>query len=625
MIKLTHFNLQRGNKLLFEHASLTIYPGHKIGIVGANGCGKSSLFALLHQEIEVDTGTCDIPKDWVIAHVAQETPALDQSALDYVLDGDRELRDIESHLAIEMNGDKIAQLHARLESIEGYTASVRAAQLLHGIGFQQKQIQLPVKSFSGGWRMRLNLAQALMCRSDLLLLDEPTNHLDLDAIIWLEQWLQGYQGTLLMISHDRDFLDNVATEIVQVENQKLNSYSGNYSAFEKIRAEKLAQQQTQHEKQQREISHLQQYVDRFRYKASKAKQAQSRLKAIGKMDIIAAVHASSRFRFQFKPVEKVSNPLLSIKDVVLGYHNAPILNNINLSIAPGDRIGLLGPNGAGKSTLIKYLATALTSIQGERVDGHHLKIAYFAQHQIDHLDSSASPMLHLQRLDHSASDQVLRNFLGSFAFHNDQIFETIHHFSGGEKSRLALALLVWQQPNLILLDEPTNHLDMDMRDALTLALQGFEGAMIIVSHDRHLLRSSVDQFYLVANQHIEPYAGDLQDYKTWLIDHRRLQQEGKANKVKQKVDLKQKRRQTAAEREVLKPLKKKIEQLERNIAKLTEKLKNIEHTLADEIMYMPESKDQLQDVLKAQASTKTELEQTEVAWLDASEQLSQTS
>ena len=629
MIKLTNLDLQLGSKTLFAQTNLTVFPKHRIGVIGANGCGKSSLFKLLRKKIEHDSGEFSIPSSWTISHLAQETPALDQSAVEYVLDGDQEYRQIETQLATEEDGNKIAALYTDFGNIDGYTASIRAAQLLHGLGFKQNQINLPVKEFSGGWRMRLNLAQALMCRSDLLLLDEPTNHLDLDAIIWLEQWLKSYQGTLVLISHDRDFLDNVVTEIAHIENQSITLYTGNYETFEKTRAEKLALQQAQHVKQQKQIDHMQKLVDKFRYKASKAKQAQSRIKAMEKMEVIAAVHANSPFSFQFKAINKVSDPLLSVKHVELGYPKKQILNEVNLSISPGDRIGLLGPNGAGKSTFIKYLANQLTSQAGEKTDGHHLKVAYFAQHQLDVLDDQASPLLHFQRLDNKASEQVLRNFLGGFAFHNDQIFDPIAHFSGGEKSRLALALLVWQQPNLLLLDEPTNHLDIEMRESLNLALQNFEGAMVIVSHDRHLLRSCVDQFYLVANQQLQPYDGNLNDYKTWLTEHRKASLKTESISEKQinpprtnsKKETQEQKREAALNREKQQPLKKRIQSLEKNIAQLTGQAKQIEQTLCDEALYLSENKEQLKQLLKKQTDTQSQLDHAEIEWLQSNEDL----
>ncbi|MCG6936421.1 MAG: ATP-binding cassette domain-containing protein, partial [Proteobacteria bacterium] len=500
MLTFSNLALRRGPRLLFEQASFTIHTGNKVGLTGANGTGKSSLFSLILGTLQADEGSVDLPPRTVIAHVAQETPAVDQAAIDYVLDGDRELRQLQArlHTAEQDNqGEQQAHLHESLANIDAYTAPSRAARLLSGLGFSTDQHQLPVNHFSGGWRMRLNLAQALMCRSDLLLLDEPTNHLDLDAVLWLEEWLLRYPGTLLLISHDRDFLDRSVDHIAHIEQQQLNLYSGNYSAFETQRAAQLTQQQAAYIKQQEEIAHMQAFVDRFRAKATKAKQAQSRLKALERMTQIAPAHVDSPFHFQFPAPDKLPRPLLSLDTIEFGYTEAPLLERVSFSLNPGDRIGLLGPNGAGKSTLIKILAGELAPRTGTREPAKHLRLGYFAQHQLEQLHPEESALTHLRRLDPQASEQHLRNYLGGFDFQGDRVTEPVAPFSGGEKARLVLALLVYQKPNLLLLDEPTNHLDLEMRLALSTALQDFEGAMVIVSHDRHLLRTVTDQFYLV--------------------------------------------------------------------------------------------------------------------------------
>ncbi|HEX4858358.1 MAG TPA: ATP-binding cassette domain-containing protein, partial [Usitatibacteraceae bacterium] len=497
MIRLTNLTLARGPKALLEGANLTLFPGQKVGLIGPNGCGKSSLFALLRGELHQDAGDAELPAKWVMAHVAQETPASTATALDYALDGDRELRALEADLASAESepmdapghGERIAELHAHFGHIGGYTARARAAAMLAGLGFTEPQQSRPVAEFSGGWRMRLNLAQALMCRSDLLLLDEPTNHLDLDAVMWLEDWLKSYPGLMLLITHDRDFLDAVATRIVHVDNRKLNDYAGNYSAFERIRAEQLAAQQAAYVKQQRQVAHLKSYVERFRAKATKARQAQSRIKTLERMELIAAAHVDSPFEFHFRDPAAKPRQLLHLKEAALGYGATTILDPVEWRLFYGDRIGLLGPNGAGKSTLVKTLAGELALQRGGRYEGQGLKIGYFAQHQLEILRPGESALWHLKKLDPLVREQEFRDFLGGFDFRGDRVMEPIGPFSGGEKARLALALIVWQKPNLLLLDEPTNHLDIDMREALAEALQEFDGTLVVVAHDRHLLKA----------------------------------------------------------------------------------------------------------------------------------------
>ena len=521
MIELQSIALQRGNKILLQDASLRIHTGEKTALVGANGSGKTSLFLLLQSRLQIDRGHIAIPAQWRIAHMAQEVAAGERSALDYVLDGDSELRRIEHELAVATDDDRLAHLYAELDAIDGYQAGRRAEQLLLGLGFPPDKWQASVSSFSGGWRIRLNLAQALMCPSDLLLLDEPTNHLDLDASLWLEQWLARYRGTLVLISHDRDFIDNTCEQIVHIENATLTRYRGNYSAFERQRAERLAQQQIAFEKQQERIAHVQSFIDRFRAKATKAKQAQSRIKELERMEMLVPAHVDSPFDFAFPKPDRFSDPLLNLSQATLGYTDKPLLQNINLSIHPGSRIGLLGANGAGKSTLLKSLAGALPLLSGERVTGEHLKLGYFTQHQLEALDLDASPALHIQRMSPQAREQEIRDFLGGFNFRGETALAPIRHSSGGEKARLALALIVWQKPNLLLLDEPTNHLDLEMCHALTVALQEFEGAVVVVSHDRHLLRNTVEELMLVSDGRVREFDGDLQDYSNWLLSEAR--------------------------------------------------------------------------------------------------------
>ncbi len=629
MLNFNDISLHRGEKQLFEHLTLTIFAGQKVGVTGANGCGKSSLFALIRGQLSADQGEFLMPDNLVIAHVAQEIPAGCQSALDYVLDGDRELREIEQALAVAQEahqGERLAESYARLESIDGYTAPARAGRLLHGLGFTNGQESLPVEHFSGGWRMRLNLAQALMCRSDLLLLDEPTNHLDLDAVLWLEEWLRRYPGTLLLISHDRDFLDGLCDHIVHFEQQKGTLYRGNYSAFEVLRAQALANQQANYEKQQREIAHIRHYVDRFRAQATKARQAQSRLKSLEHMTLIAPAHVDSPFHFQFRAPVKLPTQLLKLEQVNVGYAETPILKNINLQILPGDRIGLLGANGAGKSTLIKTLAGSQAQQSGELQKARDLHIGYFAQHQLEQLDNNASPLLHLQRIDKQTSEQELRDYLGGFAFHGDQALQSIKNFSGGEKARLSLALLIYQRPNLLLLDEPTNHLDLEMRHALTLALQDYQGALIIVSHDRHLLRSVTDQWLLVDDGRVQEFDGDLEQYRQWLLDRdKSTNAEKPASEEAQHsaAARKQKRQEEADKRKQSQPLRQQLQKVEKELARVQTQLSELEQQLAQPEIYETANKDKLKKLLLEKSNHDKRAQELEEEWLTVSEQLEQ--
>ena len=632
MLKIDALTLRRGPEPLLTNANALIYLGQRVAIVGANGAGKTSLFKLILGELSADAGSCEVPGKSRVAHMAQEVSSVERSARDYVIDGHKVLRDIEARLRVADEAhdhDGMARYHGQLEDIGAYDVVVTAEKLLHGLGFKQSDMTRPVSDFSGGWRIRLNLAQALMCPSDLLLLDEPTNHLDLDAMLWLESWLKQYTGTVLFISHDRDFIDAVSTHILHFEHQQLHQYTGTYSGFELQRAQKLAQQQAQHEKQQQRIGEIQSFVNRFKAKATKAKQAQSRMKELARMELIAPAHVDSPFNFRFPAADKISNPLLNLNKAALGYATAPIIADFSTSIMPGTRVGLLGPNGAGKSTLVKSLVGDLALVSGFRVGGEHLKIGYFAQHQLESLDLGASPFLHLQRITPKASDQDIRNFLGGFDFRGDDALQSIGRFSGGEKARLALAIIAWQSPNLLLLDEPTNHLDLEMRHALTLALQAFEGAIVVVSHDRHLLKNTVDNFWLVANGKVEEFKGDLSDYERWLKDYQRDTQQSSPQPDGQKKpspalsseDKKERKRIAAAKRQRLSPLKKALQKAEKDMANHHEKLEKLEVSLAESELYFAENKDKLKLLLAEQSEARQALEASELLWFELSEQI----
>ncbi|NWN92797.1 ATP-binding cassette domain-containing protein [Marinobacter adhaerens] len=648
MLTITDLSLQRGGDWLLDAVNLTVQPGQRMAIVGANGAGKSSLFQLLLGQLSPEQGSVSLPGGCRIAHMAQEIKATEQSARDFVLDGDTDLRRLEQELAqAEARGDDnaIAHIHGELDVHEAWSAARRAESLLRGLGFQDGDADRPVSAFSGGWRIRLNLAQALMRPSDLLLLDEPTNHLDLDACLWLENWLRRYEGTLLFISHDRDFMDRVATHVVHFDRCKLDLYTGNYSAFEVQRSERLAQQQAGFERQQARIAEIQRFIDRFKAKATKARQAQSRVKSLERMEKIAPAHIDSPFSFEFPVADKVSNPLLSIRHGQAGHGEQVILDNINLTLLPGSRIGLLGPNGAGKSTLMDALlgdgesGAASTLISGERVCGEHLAIGYFAQHQLESLDLDASPFLHLQRLSPAASEQSIRNFLGGFDFRGDDALDRIRSFSGGEKARVALAVIAWQRPNLLLLDEPTNHLDLEMRQALTMALQNFEGAIVVVSHDRHLLRNTVDEFWLVNDGSVTEYQGDLEDYERWLADRRKDETEAPRRQTadarsttdsaskspadtsvgESADDRKARKRAEAALRKKLSPYRKRQALLEKQMESLNETLSSLESELSVPELYEDGEKDRLKELLSKQSSANAELEDVEAEWLEVSE------
>lgn len=636
MLQAINLGIRRGVKLLFADTSFQIHPGQKVGLTGANGTGKSSLFALILKQLQADSGDCIYPDNWVIAHVAQEIPDGNQSAINFVLDGDIELRQIQQLIEKAENdndGIRMGTLHTQLDNIDGYSANTRASQLLAGLGFSQSDESRSINEFSGGWRMRLNLGKALMCRSDLLLLDEPTNHLDLDTIIWLESWLTAYRGTLMLISHDRDFLNNICTHIAHLEQQKIQLYTGNYSAFERIRAERLAAQQSAYDKQQRNIAHIESYISRFRAQATKAKQAQSRLKALERMQTIAPAHVDSPFHFSLFEPEKVPNSLLLMEHVDAGYESTCILKNINFQLLPGDRIGLLGPNGAGKSTFIKVLANHLEIQNGEYHLAKETKIGYFAQHQLEQLHDEHSPIEHLQQIDAVLSKRTreadLRNFLGRFGFSNDMALSKIQHFSGGEKSRLVLAMLIYQRPNLLLLDEPTNHLDLEMREALAEALQEFSGAMVIVSHDRHLLNSTCDQLLLVSQQTVSEFPLSLDEYPKWLNEHNATRANStissNSNIDNQGFTNKERKRVEAEQRKKTLPLRKKIRQLEDQMHKISEKLIEINKQLSSSDIYAEQNKTNLQQLLLEKSDLDKTHEIIELDWLDTSEKLEEAS
>lgn len=647
MIQLQDFAIRRGGRLLFEKASMQLHPGWKIGLTGVNGAGKSTLFAALLGDISGDMGSMTRPATWTVAHMAQEVETQETAAIDFVLSGDEEWWEINQKLEHEsdhIDFNELATLHGRFGEIDGYSTAAKAAQMMAGLGFSESQIRLPVSSFSGGWRMRLNLAKTLMSRSDLLLLDEPTNHLDLDAILWLEDWLIAYEGTLVLISHDRDFLDAITDHIIHIENAQVTLYTGNYSTFEQTRGERLAQQQQAFEKQEATKAHLQKYIDRFKAQATKARQAQSRIKQLERMQTLAPAHVDTPFTFSFREPTRMSSPLLRLDNVDTGYGDKKIIGNINLQITPDSRIGLLGMNGAGKSTLIKTLTGDLEPLAGQRIASELLNIGYFAQHQMDALDADASPMLQLQRLaGKSIHDATLRAFLGSFGFSGERMDTLSAGFSGGERARLALALIVWQKPNVLILDEPTNHLDLDMRLALTMALQDFEGAVVLVSHERQLIASVCDELLLVHDGHSQDFDGDLNDYAVWLRQAR-IEMEQKQRQLKQQqsqqktaevakkpepvkavvtpvsvavttpaqpVDKEQARKEAARRREATRPLRAKIEKLEKQQATAQQRLSDIEKQLGDEQLYLAENKKKLLELMDNQTTLKAELESAE--------------
>jgi ATP-binding cassette, subfamily F, member 3 len=624
MIFLRDVALRRGARLLFERATASFFRGQKVGVTGANGSGKSSLFALLRGELHADAGDVELQPGLVVGEVLQDLPSGERRAIDYVLDGDAELRALESQLAeagAANEGRRIGELHDHLSRIEGYSANARAARLMHGLGFALEDQARPIDAFSGGWRVRLNLARALMSRSDLLLLDEPTNHLDLDAIVWLEQWLRQYPGTLLLISHDRDFLDNTVDTICHIAGGALRSYAGNYSAFERQRAAELSLQQAAAEKQQREIARMHAFIDRFRAKATKARQAQSRLKALARMDQIAPAHVDAPFEFAFREADAHPDPVLTLDDVAAGYDGHAVLQGVKLTLRAGSRVGLLGRNGAGKSTLVKLIAGALPPLSGVRIEGRGMAIGYFAQLQLDQLRPDESSLAHLARIDPAAREQALRDFLGGFDFRGDQVLAPVAPFSGGEKSRLALAMIAWQRPNLLLLDEPTNHLDIEMRHALTRALQDYQGAMVLVSHDRSLLRATCDELFLVEGGSVSEFAGDLDDYTRHLAA-REPAAPAAAGATPSRRDQRRQEAQARNQSSALRrPIENRLKALEREMEELAAARDRLEKRLAAPDMYADSRKEDLKGILLEQAQVAQRLEQAEERWLELTAEL----
>ena len=612
MLSFNNLELVLGGKTLFDDVSLTIHHHQKVGLIGANGTGKTSLFKVIKKEIEVDQSSVSYPNDLRISYLAQEVPASDEIALQYVLSGDYRLLEIQHEIELAEKEEKfeiLAELYETYSALDGYSANSKAEQLMVGLGFKSEDFNKPLKDFSGGWRVRLNLAKTLMQPSDLMLLDEPTNHLDLDAILWLSNWIKSFPGALILISHDRDFLDDCVSFIAHLYHQSIELYSGNFTQFEILRAAKLAEIQSNYVKQQKEVAHMQSFINRFKAKATKARQAQSRVKALEKMELIAPAHIDSPFNFTISETEKISNPLISLSDSSLGY-NTPILSMVNLSIAPGDRIGLLGPNGAGKSTLIKSIVGSISLIDGQREAGTNFKVGYFSQHQVDDLDLSISAFTHIQRLDETKTEKQIRTYLGGFNFKGDKVKDPIHLFSGGEKARLAFAIISYQKPNILLMDEPTNHLDMEMRHALTIALQTFRGAILLISHDRHLLNSSVDHFYLVDNGRVDIFNGDLNDYKNYILDIKSSDIKETKKKVKSSKDNKE------DNSKLIKSLNIEISKLEKRLLRLNTKLDEANLKLADPDLYKDDSSDNLQDLIRNQLELSNEVELADQEWMD---------
>jgi ATP-binding cassette subfamily F protein 3 len=623
VLRIGNVTLRRGVKVVLEDASMNVHPGQKLGLVGPNGSGKSSLLALVRGELHADAGGVAMPPRWVLAHVAQETPALERPALEFVIDGDAELRELEAAIAAaearHEAGERIAELHARFEEIGGYRSRSRAQTLLAGLGFREEDHERAVARFSGGWRMRLNLARALMCRSDLLLLDEPTNHLDLDAVLWLEDWLQDFPGAVVLVTHDREFLDAVAGTIVHLDDRRLVAYTGNYSAFEQQRAARLAQQQAAHEKQQRTVAHLEAFVTRFRAKATKARQAQSRLRALEKLERIAAAHVDTPFSFRFRAPAEKPRQLFRLEEAAAGYDGKPVLSGIEWSVLPGDAIGLLGPNGAGKSTLLKAITGELPLVAGSVHRAQGLRVGYFAQHQVDQLRSGESALAHLARLAPEEREQSLRDYLGGFDFRGDQVLQPVATLSGGEKARLALALIVWQRPNLLLLDEPTNHLDIDMREALAEALVDFEGALVVVAHDRHLLASCTDQWLLVADGGVRPFEGTLDDYRDWARRYHARAGMGEAQAPAPAVSRREARRAEAEQRQresaARRPFEERIAAIEAELEALRGEDGQAEAWLSRSEAYEAAHRERLQELLRRRGEIQARIARLEDDWL----------
>lgn len=628
MLNFTDVTLRRGPRVLFADASFGLFRGEKVGITGENGSGKSSLLGLVRGDLHPDSGTFDMPQGLAVAHVTQELHATDQAAIEFILDGDAELRGLERDIAAaEASGDgvRIGELHGRYAAVGGYDARSRAGRLMHGLGFAAADESRPLRVFSGGWRVRLNVAQALMCRSDLLLLDEPTNHLDLDAILWLERWLIEYSGTLLVIAHDREFLDRIVNRVVNIERGKARAYRGNYSAFEEQRAAELAEQSALFTRQQQQIRHMEAFVERFRAQATKARQAQSRLKALERMQRIAPAHVDSPFQFEFRQPDKLPRPLLALENQSAGFGDRVLLQRVDLTLAPGDRIALLGRNGAGKSTLVKLLAGELAGLSGTRTEARDLALGYFAQHQLEQLAVEDSPLGNLKRLAgppaQQATEQELRDFLAGFGFAGDRVFAPVAPFSGGEKARLMLAIVTFRRPNLLLLDEPTNHLDLEMRQALALALQDYAGAVVVVSHDRHLLRTVADQFYVVHGGRVQPFDGDLEDYAQWLAQAGAAIPSGEEPRGDSAQVRRQRRREDAQRRAALSPLKAQLAKLESQLDALARETQQVQAALAAPDLYTDGAKARLRELLDRQTRLTRDTQSVETQWLTGSEEL----
>ncbi len=630
MLSLNNVACRRGTDLLFDRVAVVIHRGQKVGLTGANGCGKSSLFAMIQGELEPDDGDISLQQGISVTHVAQESHSTDAPAIEFVIDGDKRLRSVEQALrGVKEDGEKHAELLADYDQAGGYSVKARAGALLNGLGFLTEQHQLPVSDFSGGWRMRLNLAQALMSPSDLLLLDEPTNHLDLDAVLWLENWLRAREGTLLMISHDREFLDRITTHTLHIEQKTATLFTGNYSSFEQQRAARLANQQAMYDKQQQTMAQMQSFVDRFRAKATKAKQAQSRLKMLERMTTLAPAHVDSPFQFSFREPDALPSPLVLLRNADIGYDNTAVLSNISFSVQSGERIGLLGANGAGKSTLIKAIVGDLALLNGERLPAQKLALGYFAQHQVDQLRDEHTALQALMSVDPQISDSDARNYLGGFGFSGDQALQSAKTMSGGERARLALALIVYAKPNLLLLDEPTNHLDIQMRDALAEALQQYSGALLVISHDRSLLRSVVDDLQLVSDGSVQPFDDDLDGYARWLADYRSRSgsrgqnDDGVVIKSETVVDRKQQKRDEAQTRAKLRPLRKAIEQSERQLEQWVTQLSETRNSLASNELYNSENKSKLAELVALEVQQKTKVSELEDQLLDNMQALEQ--
>ena len=614
MLSFNNLSLRRGSSLLFENVSFTVHKDNKVGLVGANGTGKTSLFKMIQGEFESDDGTFKYPPDLKIACLAQEVPGTDEQALPYVMGGDKKLVEIEKAISeAEINEDygSLGELHAEFEDHDGFTAKSRAEKLLVGLGFSEEEFVKPLKDFSGGWRVRLNLARTLMQPADLLLLDEPTNHLDLDAIIWLGNWIKSFRGAMLLISHDREFLDECVGYVAHIHSGTIELYKGNYSQFEILKAAKLAELESNYSKQQREVAHMQDFVRRFKAKATKARQAQSRIKALERMELIAPAHIDSPFQFKIPETDKISNPLITLENADLGYSDS-IVRNVKIAFRPGDRIGLLGVNGAGKSTFIKSLKGELPLLNGQKVEGKNLKVGYFSQHQVDDLNLEKSPIDHLLRVDEKASEPEIRSFLGGFNFRGDKAKNSIKNFSGGEKARLALSIIAFQKPNLLLMDEPTNHLDMDMRQALTVALQDFGGAILLISHDRHLLANTVDEFLIINEGNLSTYNGDLEDYRKTVLKVTPNKKIKKNEQIEIRPEL---------SKQEIKEIKNKIIMHEKTLKRLQRKLTETEEKLNSPASYESDEGTDLHALLRDQANLTSEIELNEQDWLELNEQL----